>query len=83
MANSFTDLKTTQEVSKSMYRHTQQTQGGQDCDCKVRQDIIPKVGSNVRNSLRNVGVTKSRLQLYSVNLKVHVPRPPRGVDMAK
>ena len=55
--------------------------GTQGCDCKDRQDIIPKVGSKVRHSLQNVGDTKSRLQLYSVNLKVNVPRPPRGVEI--
>ena len=83
MANSFTDLQTRQEVSKSMCRFTHKTQGGQGCDCKVTQDIIPKVGSKVRISLRNVGVAKSTLQLCNVNLKVNVPKPPRGVEMTK
>ena len=83
MANSFTDLQTRQEVSNSMCRLKHKTQGGQGCDCKVTQDIIQTVGSKVRNSLQNVGVTKSRLQLYGVNLKVNVPRPPRGVDVTK
>ena len=83
MDNSFTDLQTRQEVSKSMCRLTHKTQGEQCCDCKVAQDPIQKVGSKVRNSLQNVGVAKSRLQLYNVNLKVNVPRPPRGVDVTK
>ena len=48
--------------------------GGQGRSCKVRQDIIPKVGSKVKDSLQNVGDAKSRLQLYGVNLKVNVPR---------
>ena len=57
--------------------------GTQGCDCKVRQDIIQKVASKVKNSLQNVGDAKSRLQLYNVNLKVNVPRPPRGVEITK
>ena len=57
--------------------------GAQGCDCKVRQDIIQKVGSKVSKTLQNTAVAKSGLQLYGVNLKVHVPRPPRGVDKNK
>ena len=83
MDNSFTDLQTRQEVSKSMCRLTHKTQGGQGYDCKVRQDIIPKVGSKVKKTMQNMADAKSRLQLYGVNLKVDVPRPPRGVDVKK
>ena len=55
----------------------------QNHDCKVRQDIIEKVGSKVRKTLLNTGVRKSGLQLYGVNLRVDVPRPPRGVEVTK
>ena len=76
MANSFTDLQTRQEVSKSMCRLTHKTQGEQCCDCKVAQDPIQKVGSKVRKQCKTRVMQKSGLQLYNVNLKVNVPRPP-------
>ena len=66
-----------------MCRLTHKTQGGQGCDCKVTQDIVQKGDSKMRNSLQNVGVAKSRWQLNSVNLKVNVQKPPRGVDVTK
>ena len=36
-----------------------------------------------KKSVHKIAAAKSRLQLYNVNLKVNVPRPPRGVAVAK
>ena len=66
------DRRSRSRCAESHMKH----RGRQGRGCKVRQDIIPKVGSKVRNSLRNVAEQKSGLPLYGVNLKVNVPRPP-------
>ena len=66
------DRRSRSRCAESHMKH----RGRQDRGCKVRQDIIPKVGSKVKKTLQNMAVQKSRLQLYGVNLKVNVPRPP-------
>ena len=65
-----------------MPTHTLNTGGDKVAVAKLDKPSYQKWFKS-KKTVQNMAVHKSRLQLYDVNLKVNVPRPPRGVDVKK